>query len=570
MSYLFRSVIWLTGFALVYFVFLQNEKYFKLNRIFLLTGLLVSFLFPLISIHYRVEIPVPDSASFTGPVGRLFSTVQVGTGGGQFNYKTVLILIYLAGISFMFFRLVGQIWGLYGMISGSVTEKTGPAKVIRNPEIPSSFSFFNYVFINTSAEEKGSAEILNHELVHISQKHWIDLLLSETLVLLQWMNPVAWKYYGFVRSNHEYLADEAVLRQTSDPAGYKAVLINQLLNSRVFSLSDSFGYSINKKRFEMMRDIIASPYRKMKILLIIPVVAIIFYAFATPRYQYTAAGENSPVSAGLTKDIIQKVKGLAVDEEGKGLPGVTVIVSGTSVGYITDNTGHFAWTGIPEGSFLVFSYPGYKTVVQKPDFKGGMKIMMVKDPDNESQDIKTRPFFDRPDLIAGPLIVIDGEVSEKGVSNIDPDNISSITVLKVKSATEKYGSKGENGVIVITTKKRAWKQSDEPFIVVEEMPRYPGGDVALFKFIHDNVRYPEEAKKKHIRGKVTVSFIINSHGDAEDVSVSMSVDPLLDAEAIRVAKMLKGFSPGKQNGVPVSVWYKIPVTIPPPGSENAD
>ena len=76
------------------------------------------------------------------------------------------------------------------------------------------------------------------------------------------------------------------LQRTSDPAIYRAALLNQIVGSPVISLVNSFNYSLNKKRFTMMKNIISSPYRKMKILFILPVFAIVFYAFAKPDYQY--------------------------------------------------------------------------------------------------------------------------------------------------------------------------------------------------------------------------------------------------------------------------------------------
>ena len=106
--------------------------------------------------------------------------------------------------------------------------------------------------------------------------------------MLQWFNPVIWIYIRFIRQNHEYLADEVALQRTSDPAIYKATLLNQIVGAPVVSLANSFNYSINKKRFYMMKNIISSPYRKMKILFILPVFAIVLYSFAEPEYRYAS------------------------------------------------------------------------------------------------------------------------------------------------------------------------------------------------------------------------------------------------------------------------------------------
>jgi TonB family protein len=101
----------------------------------------------------------------------------------------------------------------------------------------------------------------------------------------------------------------------------------------------------------------------------------------------------------------------------------------------------------------------------------------------------------------------------------------------------------------------------EVFVVVEEMPQYPGGDTALMNFIFKNVQYPKDAREKGIQGRVIIRFAVNYLGGIEQVGVIRGVDPLLDAEAIRVIKMLPEWKPGKQGGKPVNVWYSIPVSF---------
>ena len=96
---------------------------------------------------------------------------------------------------------------------------------------------------------------------------------------------------------------------------------------------------------------------------------------------------------------------------------------------------------------------------------------------------------------------------------------------------------------------------------------YPGGDSELLKFIGDNARYPAEAKANKIEGRVILRLIVNTEGDAEGISILKSVDPLLDAEAVRVCSMLKGFRPGMQSGKTVNVWYMVPVNFVLPKTE---
>ncbi len=99
----------------------------------------------------------------------------------------------------------------------------------------------------------------------------------------------------------------------------------------------------------------------------------------------------------------------------------------------------------------------------------------------------------------------------------------------------------------------------EPFVVVEEMPMYPGGDKALMEFIYENIRYPEVAMENNIQGRVFVKFCVTSKGTVDQISITKGVDPSLDKEAMRVVALLPAFKPGKQGGKPVPVWYSIQV-----------
>jgi periplasmic protein TonB len=102
---------------------------------------------------------------------------------------------------------------------------------------------------------------------------------------------------------------------------------------------------------------------------------------------------------------------------------------------------------------------------------------------------------------------------------------------------------------------------NKPFVKVEEMPEFPGGIPALMKFVGDNLNYPQEAQRNNIQGKVFLQFVVNADGSSDRIEVTRGVDPILDNEAVRVIKMLPKFKPGKQGGVPVPVWFTLPVTF---------
>ena len=105
------------------------------------------------------------------------------------------------------------------------------------------------------------------------------------------------------------------------------------------------------------------------------------------------------------------------------------------------------------------------------------------------------------------------------------------------------------------------EDDDEFFMVVENMPEFPGGDLGLMKYIQNNVKYPPIAKEYNITGKVYVSFIVDKTGSVTNVKIVRGVDKNLDAEALRVVKSLPKYKPGKQRGKAVRVMFTIPINF---------
>jgi protein TonB len=122
--------------------------------------------------------------------------------------------------------------------------------------------------------------------------------------------------------------------------------------------------------------------------------------------------------------------------------------------------------------------------------------------------------------------------------------------------------KNEEAVEVVAEVKEEVQEEDPeatPFVIVEEMPMFPGGEVELLKYIAEHTNYPEVAKENNIQGRVFIRFCVTSKGGVSQVSILKGVDPELDKEAIRVVNTLPAFKPGKQGGKPVPVWYSVPI-----------
>lgn len=105
------------------------------------------------------------------------------------------------------------------------------------------------------------------------------------------------------------------------------------------------------------------------------------------------------------------------------------------------------------------------------------------------------------------------------------------------------------------------KKNQQVFDVVEKMPEYPGGQAALFEYLQKNVKYPADAEKKKVEGRVLVTFVVNTDGSITDIEVMRKTFPSLDAEAVRVISGMPKWKPGEQKGQKVRVKYTVPLTF---------
>jgi protein TonB len=116
-------------------------------------------------------------------------------------------------------------------------------------------------------------------------------------------------------------------------------------------------------------------------------------------------------------------------------------------------------------------------------------------------------------------------------------------------------------VMQVTTKKEEEAEDAPVFFIVEEMPDFPGGQLALRKFIAQAIKYPVIAQENGIQGKVFVNFVVNKDGSVTGAKIARGVDPSLDKEALRVVMSLPKWKPGKQGGKPVRVSYTVPINF---------
>jgi periplasmic protein TonB len=152
----------------------------------------------------------------------------------------------------------------------------------------------------------------------------------------------------------------------------------------------------------------------------------------------------------------------------------------------------------------------------------------------------------------------------KYVAPVVVDSVKPEEVKQMMTADQAQVEVKNEDVQVVQQVQEEVKEEEAPvevFVVVEEMPTFPGGESELMKFINSNIVYPEIARENNIQGRVILRFCVTYKGGVDQVSVLKPVDPALDNEAIRVIKLLPAWKPGKQGGKPVNVWYSVPVVF---------
>ena len=117
-------------------------------------------------------------------------------------------------------------------------------------------------------------------------------------------------------------------------------------------------------------------------------------------------------------------------------------------------------------------------------------------------------------------------------------------------------------LMTANAQKTVVSQTDpKVFDTVEQMPEYPGGMQAMIEFLQANMKYPEDAAKQKVEGRVMVQFVVETDGSVTDVHVAKQVFPSLDAEAIRVVQAMPKWTPGKEKGKVVRVKYNLPIVF---------
>ena len=532
--YILKSSLCLALFYLFYRLLLSKETFHRFNRIALLGVMLISCLLPLVRVTVDRATVVNTSVMLMEEDMLMYpwEMQTVVQEEAVFLWREWLVAVYLLGI---FFFLLRNLWSLVRMLylirhSRCRQMENGICLVIHQAGF-APFSWMKYIVISQTDLDENGTDILIHEEAHIRNRHSWDLLLVELCVWLQWFNPAAWLLKQELQNVHEYEADEAVLRQGIDAKRYQMLLIKKAVGARLYSIANSFNHSSLKKRITMMIRKKSNPWARAKYLYVLPLAAVTVAAFARPEISEpldeissvkvndlsAITGKNSPenlsVAATSAADVTLKMK--VTDQSGSPIVGASVLIVNSTSGTLTDSEGNFTLK-VGDDQRISVSYIGMKSVelsVKECLEKQIKEVRLASDNDSESQ------------------LTIVSQSSESA-----PQSVQKVASSEIPT-------------------------TNEVFMVVENMPEFPGGMSACLKFLADHVTYPKEAAEKKIQGRVIVQFVVMKDGSIANVRVLRAVDPLLDAEALRVIGLMPKWKPGTQRGQAVNVKFTMPVTF---------
>jgi len=539
-QYLLLVNIYLLLFYGFYVLLLRKETFFQLNRLYLVSAALLSFMIPVIQANWIQNLFITQQVKYT-----LYSSPVL-----VYHFKPIeespvsigqiLFLVYVVGIAFLSGRLIWQLFKL--------------KKVISQPESPVSYSFFKKVKLNADGE--ANEAIATHEDVHAKQWHSADVLLVELVMIINWFNPIVYFYRRAIKHIHEFIADRHAVEAGTDKADYAMLLLSQTFHTPTHDLVNSFfNKSLLKERIIMLQK--NNSHR----------MALIKYGLSAPLFILMMVLSSATINNSDTISVINTNADKVFSTPASKVTEITI-----------DDPPKV------DERLLADTTPVYTAVARVPEFPGGLEAFGKF----LASNIKY-PATAREQKIQGRVIITfvvekDGSLSNERVVRGITDDLNNEALRVIKLSPHWQPGMQNNRPVRVqysvpinfalapdadTTKTitptfsiaSAQSGSDPVFTSVEQVPEFPGGIEAFGKFLATNVRYPKVARDNNVQGRVIITFVVEKDGSLSDMKVLRGIGSGCDEEAVRVLGISPAWKPGIQNGKPVKVQYSVPISF---------
>ena len=536
------------GFALL----LSRETFHRFNRLALLTVMIMSLVLPAIEITAPSTLPLWGSAenaqefaialwnSFFETKEGLTSNPFPKEEGNSLTFNSTLmeeesniesekttedeialpqrgrveVALYLAGVLGSIGFFLFQLFRFWRDTKGgtSTRDEEGNTIVIRGGEF-APYSFLHYIIISVSDYERLRKPILAHEQAHIRLGHSWDLLLLEVVKAVQWFNPFVYLLGRDLKAVHEYEADNAVLNQGIDAKTYQLLLVTKAVGNRLQTLGNNLSHHSLKKRIKMMHKKTSNRWMMTKGIVLPALMALAVVAFAKPKVE----------------DNLQE----------------TQISSEKLVTFKEDDPNRFAIT-IPKGIWREAKYKWYNNEETRDVNKSFIQENTTKSP------------YWSPE---GVTLKLNGNV-------VNPHDLADMPASALKKMEQNAHEREINLITTPVQIPTSQKDDNKIYDVVDVNASFPDGIEACYKWIKDQIKFPEDCKIQGISGRVMTQFTVNKDGSLSNIKALQSPHASLSKEAIRVVNAMPKWKPAKVKGKVVRSYFRLPINFRLPDTEK--
>lgn len=458
--YYIKVNIALLLFYAFYRLFFYKDTFFHLRRLSLVSFFLLALLYPLLNIQEWIQgkEPITEVVAMYSAIlpEVIISSTEATPNGWGIPFSSFLTGIYLSGVLFLGLRFLIRLGSLIHLAAHAQVSYLDTHTIYIPKKESPPFSFFHFIFLTPYRHsETELQEILEHEYTHVRQWHSLDVIVSELMSVLCWINPCIWLLRKEVHYNLEYLADHTVLEKGFDHTAYQYHLVGLAHQQAGVGLYNSFSMLHLKNRILMMNKKRTHGFSRTKYILFIPLIIALLIS------------SNIEVMGRITYELTRNAREKTV------LPGL----------FSTEENQTYL-SGIYE------TIHALKNNI--PSMAGSFPEETIRPPQLPAHEIE---------------------------------------------------------------------RDEKVYTLVDKMPEFPGGEDALLKFINQNIRYPQEAQRNGMQGRVICSFVVTSRGKLKDIEVVRGTHRILDQEAAQVIELMPEWTPGTLKGKPVAVKYTIPITF---------
>jgi hypothetical protein len=296
-------------------------------RIYLMASLGLGLLLPIITLPvsiygsqpvseslgavFNMAIINADTALFPQNSGNVFIANDQLSIGSILGYG--LILVYISGVFYRLVQLIKKLLHIRNSIRNNQRIKRGKLWFIYLETTSPAYSFFNYVFINKHLERLSSEELVkiyNHESIHASQYHTLDILFVELVSILFWFNPMIKMFKNNLLEIHEYLADEKIIKSPDMRKSYSHLLLKLSSEENPPILSSAFSAKQISRRISMIGKARSLPRHRFSFLLLLPAAAFLLISFSSVENRYSTVSASIKNQTAVSSSIMQMKVGV--------------------------------------------------------------------------------------------------------------------------------------------------------------------------------------------------------------------------------------------------------------------